>query len=230
MIKKLYTKYHERMAFNAFVSSRFEVAVKHFQRLRELAPQQKGLSFNLGMALLSLGRSDEALTNFDLEYKRHGNSHPLTAAMAEAYYRTGHRGKALKFFKEAQQAETVEKMQDFYRQRWAICKQRESYEQARQAQTLIQQADVHLHSRAFPEAEELYWKATRLDPTAFQALNNLGALYLSQEKIPQAHHAFEAADHLVDLPRIKSNLSYLRQHPLFQEEPCTTDPIPSAGT
>jgi Flp pilus assembly protein TadD len=66
-----------------------------------------------------------------------------------------------------------------------------------------------MQKKVYGDAEKLFRKACRLDPTCFQAWNNIGAIRLAQKDYPGAREYFLQADALVDLPMVANNLKYL---------------------
>ena len=66
-----------------------------------------------------------------------------------------------------------------------------------------------MQQKAYEGAEKLFREACRLDPTCFQAWNNIGVIRLAQKDYLGARECFLQADALVDLPMVANNLKYL---------------------
>ena len=209
MIRTLRIKFWERTALNAFTLSKFEKAQRAFEKILQLDPDRKGVYFNRGLALMSMQRFAEARQSFLEETSRHGDSLPLQKALAEVAYRMGDRIAARDHYSCASNLTSTAKEQGFCAKRAAICANEGQFAQAMAAQGLLDQADGLMLQKQFDHAEPLFQEACRLDPTCFQALNNIGAIRLSQKDYAGAKESFLKADELVDLPMVKNNLLYL---------------------
>ena len=209
MIRTLRIKFWERTALNAFTLSKFEKAQRAFEKILQLDPDRKGVYFNRGLALMSMQRFAEARQSFLEESSRHGDSLPLQKALAEAAYRMGDRIAARDHYSCAGSLTSTAKEQGFCEKRAAICASEGQFAQAMVAQELLDQADGLMLQKKFDHAEPLFQEACQLDPTCFQALNNIGAIRLSQKDYAGAKESFLKADELVDLPMVKNNLLYL---------------------
>jgi hypothetical protein len=201
----------ERTALNQFAQSRFDGAIRQFERLLALDPERRGARFNVGMALLSLGRPEEALRWFEDEAARFGDSLPLRMAQAEAAWRGGDRQRARAGYAAVLKLKPPDENRALAQLRLALCDDADRFREAMMAQPLVVQADGLLAEKRHAEAEELYARACALDESCYQAFNNLGALRLDRKDFAGARDALAAADRLVSLPRIKANLAYLEQ-------------------
>ncbi|BCR04902.1 hypothetical protein DESUT3_19710 [Desulfuromonas versatilis] len=206
---KLRIKLLERSAFNAFALSQFDKAAAAFEKLIALAPGRRGGRFNLGLALLAGNQWDAALGYFRQEADLFGETFPLVKAMAEAAYLKGERAAAREHYERALGQADSPSERNFCSLRLAICGSPERFAQARHARGLIDQGDAHMLRREYDAAEELFREATRLDPTSFQAMNNLGAIRLAKKDYASAQEYFQMADKIAELPMVKKNLAYL---------------------
>ena len=78
-----------------------------------------------------------------------------------------------------------------------------------QAYDVLDQADAMLLEKRNSEAEAFFREACKLDPTCYQAMNNIGAILISRRDYAGARDYFLQADELVDLPMIQNNLKIL---------------------
>lgn len=213
MFKKLHIRILERLAFNAFALSKFEVALKHFLSIQHLDPNRKGIFLNQALTLVSMKRFSEALIKFQQEEKIQGKSLTLCKGMAEASYRMGNREVARKYYKRAVSLKPTGKEKAFLEKRIAICSDEALFNATIEAQALMDKGDRLMQQKEFDKAEHLFKNVYNLDATSFQALNNLGAISTSKKDYSAAKSYFLKADELVDLPMIKKNLLYLKNSP-----------------
>jgi len=197
------------MALNAFATSRFDKAQWAFAKILELDPDRPGVRFNLGLAKVTAKKFAEARQCFQEELARHGDSQPLQKALAETAYRMGDRAAAREHYRNAAATSQSTKERNFCARRADLCEDLDAFAQAIKAHGLLDQADELLQNKNYERAEKLFRQACRLDPTCFQALNNIGAIRLAQKDFPGARDHFLRADALVDLPMVTNNLKYL---------------------
>ena len=82
----------------------FEAAAAEYRRARDVQPTFRLARFNLGRMLLALGRTDDAIAEFDkLQQPRDAESPRYLFGLATAHVRAGHRDEGLKWATEAKQ-------------------------------------------------------------------------------------------------------------------------------
>ena len=209
MIQTLRIKFWERLALNAFATSRFDKARQAFEKILHLDPERQGVRYNLGLVQLSAKNFTAARDLFLEEQARHGDSLNVKKALAETAYRIGDRMTAQANYTAVAAMSHSQKEKAFCKQRAALCRDPESFSRTTTAHELLDQADGLLHKKDYDQAEKLFREACHQDPTCFQAFNNIGAIRLAQKDYPTARDFFLKADALVDMPAVTNNLKYI---------------------
>ncbi|SMF25359.1 tetratricopeptide repeat protein [Desulfovibrio gilichinskyi] len=212
MFKKFRLKYHERMALNGFVKSEFETALKHFKKIAAIAPDKKGTDFNTAVCLISLRRYEDAEKFLQKELEHGSPSLPLLQALAENSFLCGNRKKALSYYEKILKENLPEKTRRFTELKKKIMENETAFKEALKSRDYMDKGDTLLEQGDYVNARKNFTKATKLDPTCFQAHNNLGVIamnHFNDYKLALTH--FEKADELNDIPAVQMNIHKLNE-------------------
>ncbi|CCO22975.1 tetratricopeptide repeat protein [Maridesulfovibrio hydrothermalis] len=219
MFKKLRLKYHERMAFNGFVKSDFDTALKHFRKIAGLVPEKEGIDFNSAVCLMSLRRYDEAEKYLQSELEKGNEGLPLKQALAENAFHCGLREEALNRYNNILKYDLPDKVRMFTELKKNVMEDEKRFKDALKSRTEMEKGDSLLAQGDHKKARKHFAKAARLDPTCFQAHNNLGVIamnFLNDYKAALTH--FEKADSLNDIPAVQMNIQRLNEALLKEQE------------
>ncbi len=209
----------ERLALNGLAAGDLPRARSRFETLRRIAPERRGVEYNLALIAFSLGRYEEAAAGFEREAKRHGDSPELLRARADLAFARGMREEASSFYDELLAAETRPGERPFLELRRTICRDGAAFSRALEGAGAFEEGNAFLREGRLTEAEEAFRRCAEADPSHFLALNNLGAIALEAHGDEHgARDYFARAASLADHPLVRANQARLRaRRP--QEEP-----------
>ncbi len=208
MFKELRCNLAKRMAFDALAKSKFLKAAKHFTKLLNLDPECQGVRYDLGLALLSAKKYDEALAAFNEEERLYGGTYLLYSGMAEAAYRKGSMELAKMLYEKTlgMENQLPVKLQKLHKIRAAICSDDERYAAALTAFSLLEEGESKKVEKRFQESEAAYNKALELDETCYLAYERLGDLRLARKDYAGAVDYFKQADNMIDCRFLQKKL------------------------
>ncbi len=208
----LFYKWHQRKAFNYFVSGKYDKAESSFLRLLEADPNKVGMRHNLALVKLALGKHGEAVELLLDELDRFGGIYARYRALGDSCYLWGKAPEAAGWYRKALDEGTpAEEDRSFLEKRLHICSHEEAFGNAMEGIRLFNEGNKALQKGDSPAAAEYYRRSADLDPTNFMARNNLGSIYMNYEKdYPRAAAEFIAALEYTDLPLIQKNLQMCR--------------------
>ncbi len=212
MLKKIRLKYHERMAFNAFVKSDFETAIQHFKKISAIAPEKAGIDFNSAICFISLRRYEEAEEYLQKELERGAPGLPLLQALAETAFLRNDQKEALIRYEKILEEDLPDKIKKLTELKVEIMASDNAFKDAQESRKYMDKGDLLLADGDAKKARKSYIKVTKLDPTCFQAHNNLGVIamnHFSDYKLALIH--FEKADELNDIPAVQMNIHKLNE-------------------
>jgi len=206
MFKRLKSALCRRRALNAFVSGDFSEAHNLFLKLRELSPGEKGISYNLGLTSMALGRFEEA-ERYLLDAESEQNRPEVNNLLAELYYFWGKGALASSRYLNWDENRSPLKP-GLVKQRMEHCLSPDKMKMAAESYTALEKGSEAMQKRSFEEALSHLQEAVEKDGTNYVAWNNLGTLYLNQlHKKEKALSCFKKAFALADTPLIRRNLT-----------------------
>ncbi len=207
---KLLDSLSERFGLNAYAQGDYERAEKWFRRLERTEPESPRVLRNLGVILLARGDSEGAASYLRREEALYGESYQRHRSLADIAYAAGDaRGSGRRYAAAAAFPEAArEPDAAFLAARLAVCRDAKLFERARKAAEAFsageRQRDVGDRAAAY----ESFTEAAELDPTHWPALNNAGAIALSERGDPEAALGhFRRAAALVRHPLIVRNIA-----------------------
>ncbi|WP_321992624.1 tetratricopeptide repeat protein [Marispirochaeta aestuarii] len=208
----LFYKWHQRKAFNYFVSGKYDKAESSFLRLLEADPNKVGMRHNLALVKLALEKHGEAVKLLLDELDRFGGVYPRYRALGDSFYLWGKAAEAAGWYRKAlEEGAPSKEDRSFLEKRLEICGNDQTFADAMEGIRLFNEGNKALQKGDSPAAAESYRKSAELDPTNFMTRNNLGSIYMNYEKdYPQAAEEFQAALEYSDLPLIQKNLQMCR--------------------
>lgn len=208
----IWRKILERFALNAFVGGDFAHAEQYFLRLKQDDPDRLGADHNLGLAQLGQDKFAEAEMSFRRDVQLFGESYLRARTLGDLYYLWGKGSEAAAWYKAALAQCDEECDATLLRRRIEISASPESLQHAQESYRVFGEGVEAQRNRNFHKARGSFDEAVRLDPTNFHAWNNLGSLYMDQDKdYAQARRCFETARSFSSLPMIVRNLEQARQ-------------------
>jgi len=208
----LFYKWHQRKAFNYFVSGKYDKAESSFLRLLKADPNKVGMRHNLALVKLALGKHEEAVKLLLDELDRFGGIYARYRALGDSCYLWGKASDAAGWYRKAlDEGAPAEADRSFLEKRLQICSHEESFANAMEGIRQFNEGNKALQKGDSATAAEYYRKSAELDPTNFMTRNNLGSIYMNYEKdYPRAAEEFKAALEYTDLPLIQKNLQMCR--------------------
>lgn len=203
---------YERLGLNAYALGRYDRAETWFRRLEAAEGESARVLRNLGVALLAAGDVEEAERYFLREEELYGESYQRHRALADLYYCSGAREKALSRYTAAlgDEEQVAADERDFLRSRQAICADERLFEGSVQAAGLFARGESERDCGHEEEALAFFVRAGELDGTNWPALNNAGVLELSAGHAGRALELFSRAYGCAPLPTIRNNVESAR--------------------
>ena len=196
-----------RFAFNALVSEDFERAGSYFEKIRNRCPDRMGTRYNLGLACLGMERFEEAEGAFSGEIRRFGESPERVRALGDLYYIWGKGEQAHACYRKV----TGMQPSPLLEERVALLEREDGPERIRKAHSTFKEGVEAMKGGHGERAIREFRKTVDFDPTHFQALNNLGTLFLDKGEAAAAVGWFEAALALAEMRPVRENLLRARQ-------------------
>ncbi len=210
-LKKIYIFWTERRAFNTFIDGDYEKSLSLFLKLQSIYPEKPGIEYNLGLVELALNHFTEA-ENYLLSALEKDNSFQVLMSLADMYYLSGKRTKALLKYQLIVDDASDERTKLIIQRRINTCKKEEQYQETIKSWKLLEEGIELESSGDINSAARLYQQAFAADNTNFIAANNYGTYCMnSQKDYKQAQEYFRHADKLVFHPVIKDNLKKLKK-------------------
>ncbi len=198
-----------RFALNAYISTDYTKALKHYEKILRNNPCYPGLMYNISLCYFA--KKDYALAESFLmdELDRNGKTGDRLRTMGDLYYRWKKREKALFYYKQLE--EYLNHEEEWLRTRIGILENDIDAETAFNAADRLDEALVILKEGSTNKAQELLELGMKEDPSSFQILNNLGVIALKERNDPEkAVTYFERANELMPIPVHKANLEKAR--------------------
>lgn len=202
----------ERLAVRAFLAGDYDRAARYFEKVQGRDPNRSGINHNLGLVRLAQRRFEEAEELFLEDLERYGDAYRRLRVAGDLYYLWGKRREARRYYERALEECEREAEQGLLEQRIQNCADEVSFERVMESHRLYNEGNKAMQSNDFRTARELYEKSVDCDTTNYQALNNLGAVWMNYEKQPdRAVEYFERAAELSNLGSVGANLQKARK-------------------
>jgi tetratricopeptide (TPR) repeat protein len=202
----------ERLAVRCFVAGDYDRAARYFESVQKRDPHRAGLNHNIGLVRMAQRRYDEAEKCFLDDLERYGDSYKRLRVTADLYYVWGNREKAKHYYERALEECEREPEQRLLQQRIQNCADEVAFERVTESHRLYTRGNEAMQSNDYQSAREYYQKSVDCDPTNYQALNNLGAVWMNYERQPErAVEYFERAAELSNLGSVGANLQKARK-------------------
>jgi Flp pilus assembly protein TadD len=210
---RLVSSFEERLGLNAYVQGDYDKALKWFRRLEGSEPDSIRVLRNLGVILLASGDADGAKSYLLREEKLYGPSYHRHSALADLAYAAGDRKEAARRYAlalgepEASAGGAADAMRPLLETRLALCRDESAFRRSREAMGRFKAGESARDSGDARGAVALFEEAATLDPTAWSALNNAGAILLNTlGDAEKARSLFERACSLSRSPQVARNL------------------------
>lgn len=207
-----------RRALNAYVEEDYRQARTLFEKVRHRYPNEPGILYNLGLCALGLKKYSEAESFFLADLERYGESPSRLRSLADLYFLARDREKALDFYRRLEGLRGDELAGSWLEKRITLLEDETRSTEAMEAAGLMERALEAAAEKESKRAIQLLEQAAEQDPSSFQIRNNLGVLYMKQEKresVELALKLFRQADDLMPLPlhkeHIQKALGYLKR-------------------
>ena len=172
----------ERSAMTHFVMGRYQKAEEMFLKIKEVQPDKFGLIHNLGLVSLAQDKFEEAEQCFLTELEKSGEIYMRVKALADTYYIWGKREKCLEFYERTLKLCQNELDKKLITRRLEQSKDEAVFAEAMKSQKELKRGNQFMAEKNFDSAYECFQRAAKIDPSNFQAFNNLGALEISHKK------------------------------------------------
>ncbi len=204
--------FYNRFAFNALVSEEYFKAIKYFTKIKKINPKQKGINYNLGLCYL--GNKDFAnseaslLSTLDIES---GNTE-LYKTLGDLYYLWDKQDQALTYYCEYRERTNPKVIGNWLKARIALLKASNDMTQIHIANQSLEDGIICMKQKSYKKAEQAFNTATTIDPSNYQAFNNLGVLMLRQySNLEKALYYFNKATYLNQSPIYRANLIRIKK-------------------
>lgn len=206
-MNRLRRKLLERLALNSFIRGDFAKAEAHFLVLKRAEPDRMGVDHNLGLARLGLKRYGEAERCFRREIELYGDSYLRTKTLGDLYYIWGKRTESAERYRAA--LDTCEDAREsaLLKARLRLLSSEDSFTQVLKAHETFERAVELQRAGDLEGAKGELRSAVTLDPTNFQAWNNLGSVLTELDaNYTEALACFTKAASYSSMPGIAQNL------------------------
>lgn len=205
-------KIYERLAFNNLISNNYDKSEKYFLKIKKKNPHRQGINFNLGVIKFAKKEFSEAEKYFLNEIELYGETYERLRSIGDLYYAWGKREKCNINYEKALALCESTKERKFIKERLSYSGDREDFEKVKEGHIFFEKGCDLMNENKFDEAKKSFYSSIALDKTNFIAWNNLGSIFLNQEKdYESAVDSFERALEYSDLPVLNSNLSLAKQ-------------------
>jgi len=199
--------FYERQAFNALGMQDYEKASRHFRKIVEAFPDDRGVHYNYAVSLIGQKHYDEAQQHLLREIEIAGERFEVLVTLGELYYLSRNRTKALSSLKQALEHCVDDKAASVIRKKIATAKDPAQYEGMLNGYALFEKGAAQLNSGNWKQAQQLFVTALEHDGDNPLTYNNLGVIALNFEKdYTRAEEYFLQALTHSDLPIIRRNL------------------------
>ena len=205
-------KIYERLAFNNLISNNYDKSEKYFLKIKKKNPHRQGINFNLGVIKFAKKEFPEAEKYFLNEIKLFGETYERLKSIGDLYYVWGKREECNLNYEKALILCESKKERKFIKERLSYSEDMEDFKKVTKGYLFFEKGCDLMNENKFDEAKKSFYSSITLDKTNFIAWNNLGSIFLNQEKdYESAVDSFERALEYSDLPVLNSNLSLARQ-------------------
>ena len=204
--------FYNRFAFNALISEEYVKAIKYFKKIKKINPEQKGIDYNLGLCYL--GNKDftnsevSLLSALNLE----SNKTELYKTLGDLYYLWGKQDQALTYYCKYREFTNPEVAGNWLKIRIDLLKASDDINKISIANQSLEDGIICMKQKSYTKAEQAFNTATTIDPSNYQAFNNLGVLMLRQNNNPEkALYYFNKATVLNPSPIFRANLIRIKK-------------------
>ena len=206
-MKSLLLFFYNRFALNALVSEDYLKAIKYFAKIKNFAPEQKGINYNLGLAYLGNKdfekSEDELLTAINTE----GGCPEFYKTLGDLFYLSGKQNLALENYKKLQELTDKDSVGMWLSARIIILESAKDMSEIHKANDSLEKGLMFMKRKLYSQAEQAFNEAITLDPSNYQGFNNYGVLQLRQfNNYYKAQEYFEKAVSLNPHPMYLGNL------------------------
>ncbi len=198
-----------RRALNAMSTGEHAVARKIWKKLSKGNPNAHGMRHNIALTYIGEERYAEAEPLLFGEIEDFGEYYPRLRALADMYYSWGKRSAAHEWYKKIDQRDDCpDSERKLIQKRVELSFEDSLYSDVLESLEHVREGNALLEKEQWQEARESFRKASELDPTNIQAMNNIGTIELNNNDDPKAARDwFKKALEWSDVPWLRKNLS-----------------------
>lgn len=198
---------YNRFALNALATGDYIKAEKYFKKVMAMNPDKNGIHYNCAVAMIGSGNINEAETLLQKEIEISGEHFNILKTIAELYYNSGQREKALHYLKKTLKKCPDENESAILKNKIKNSSDEKTYNKCLRAMKFFENGTALLNKGDWEKARSEFIKALDLDKTNPLVYNNLGFICMMKEKkYFEARELFQKALKLSGLPIIKQNL------------------------
>ena len=205
-MKKIKVFFLNRFALNAYITNDFNKALKWYEKIFQISPDEPGLMHNIGLCYFSLNDYKRAEPFLLDDMDTYGETGDRLRTLGDLYYRWKRRVQALMYYNRLKEYQGH--AENWLIRRIGILKNEKEADLAFSAADSLEEALVKMKDKQVADATRLLEQGAKQDPSSFQIINNLGVIALKEENDPvKAVAYFEQAEELMPLAMHKANLN-----------------------
>jgi Tfp pilus assembly protein PilF len=198
-----------RRALNAMSTGEHAIARKIWKKLSKGNPNAHGMRHNIALTYIGEERYAEAEPLLFDEIEDFGDYYPRLRALADMYYAWGKGSAANEWYRKvAQRDDCPDSERKLIQRRIELTSNDALYSDVLKSLEDVRKGNALLAQDQWQEARECFRRASELDPTNIQAMNNIGTIELNHNEDPEAAKAwFEKALNWSDISWLRKNLA-----------------------
>ena len=198
-----------RFAMNSYICQDYQKALRYYDRIRQLNPEEPGAVYNTGLCYLGLKQYAKAENCLLDDIQTQGENQDRLRILGDLYYRWKKRDQAHRYYQRL--GEFLGHKEEWLKIRITLLEKDASAQKAFSAADKLDEALEAIAGGESDTARMLLEEGALDDPSSFQILNNLGVIALREaQDAEKAVSCFEMADHLMPLSVHKANLKKAR--------------------
>ncbi len=212
-MRSLLLFFYNRFALNALVGEDYIKAIKYFTKIMNLAPEKKGIYYNIGLAYLGnkdFDKSEKALLS---AIKSEGDCPEFYKTLGDLFYLSCKQNLALDNYKKLQALTENSSVGMWLSARINILESVNDMSDIRKANEALEKGVKFMKRKLYSEAGQAFNESIVWDPSNYQGFNNCGVLQLQQfNNYYKAQEYFEKAVSLNPHPMFLSNLKRTQKY------------------